>query len=152
MVAGLALFMMMVIGAADAFFTKALSLPLPGVYELTETLMVMSAFLALALAQANRGHIRVTLFVGLLAPRLRAFFDVVGSVLTAVLFVGIAWFGWVSAVHSFNVGEFSPGSLPLPLWPARLALAIGASFMVIQSLADLALDLAVLFGRRPARA
>ncbi|GAB5467452.1 MAG: hypothetical protein Kilf2KO_04820 [Rhodospirillales bacterium] len=150
MLAGLGLFMMMAIGAVDAFSTKVLSAPLPGVYELTETLMVMSAFLALALAQANDGHIRVTIFVGLLSPRWRALLDLFGALLTALLFIAIAWFGWASAIHSFAVGEFSPGSLPIPIWPARLALALGASLMVVQSAVDLARN-AALLGKLPSR-
>ena len=145
--AGLALFMMMAIGAADAFGTKVLARPIPGTYELTETLMVASAFLAMALAQAQGGHIRVTLFIGLFPSRVRAAFDLISNLLSALLFFGIAWYGWESAYHGFIVGEFSSGSLPIPLWPARVALAVGASLMVIQCLADVFRNMRMIAGR-----
>ena len=145
--AGLALFMMMIVGAADIIGTKIFDQPVPGTYEITETFMVASAFLAMALAQAERSHIRVELLVNRLPQRLRAVVDAFGQVCTAAVFIGIGWFGWSSALHSMQVGEFSSGSLPMPLWPARLALALGATLMVVQSLADMWRDISLLFGR-----
>lgn len=138
--AGLALLLMMLIGAANVVGTKLLGLPVPGTYELTETLMVASAFLAMALAHADNSHIRVELLIDRLPPRGRALADAFAQLCTAGFFAAIAWFGWSAALHSLRVGEFSSGSLPLPMWPARLALALGATLMVVQGVAHLARD------------
>jgi len=138
--AGLALFLMMLVGAANVIGTKLFGIPVPGTYELTEALMVASAFLAMALAHADKAHIRVELLVNRLGPRGRALADAFTELCTAAFFTGIAWFGWSAAIHSLRVGEFSSGSLPMPLWPARMALAVGATLMIVQSLAHLGRD------------
>ena len=53
-VAGLGVLVMMLLGGVDVITTKLLDWPIPGVYELTETLMVASVFLALALSQRQK--------------------------------------------------------------------------------------------------
>lgn len=142
--AGIALLLMMLVGAIDVISSNLLHAPVAGTYEITETLMVASAFLAMAFAQARGAHIRVDLLTCRLPTRARAVTDLASQLLSAGLFVGIAWYGWDSAIHSIRVGEFSAGSLPLPLWPSRVALAAGASLMVVQSLHDLWRALKVL--------
>lgn len=131
--AGVALLCMMLVGAANVLSTKLLNAPIAGTYELTETLMIASAFLAMALAQADNSHIRVELLVNRLKGRSRVFIDALAQLGTGAFFAGIAWFGWNSAIHSINAGEFSPGSLPIPIWPARVALAFGATLVTVQS-------------------
>ena len=56
--------------------------------------------------------------------------------LSAAFFLAIAWFGMRGAVHSFSVGEFAPGLINFPIWPARFFLAFGALLMGAQCLAD----------------
>jgi len=145
LIAGLALLLMMLLGAANVVTTAVLAKPIAGTYELTEMLMVASTFLALALAHADDAHVRVTLLVDRLGRRTRAGFDALAQLGTAVVFAAIAWFGWSAAIHSIGVGEFSSGALPVPIWPARLALGLGASLMTLQALAFMARDLEKLY-------
>jgi TRAP-type mannitol/chloroaromatic compound transport system permease small subunit len=46
----------------------------------------------------------------------------------------IAYFGWFATLRSFGSGEIRQGQLGFPVWPARMALALGASLMVLQCL------------------
>jgi TRAP-type mannitol/chloroaromatic compound transport system permease small subunit len=48
----------------------------------------------------------------------------------------IAWFGWKSGIHSFSVGEYAPGLINFPIWPARLVLGFGATVMAVQCIFD----------------
>lgn len=136
LLAGVALLMMAFIGTADVITSRAFGAPIPGVFEFTETLMVLSVFLALALAQEQRRHIRVELLVHMLPPTPRAAFAALSAVLTMLFFALIAWYGWYTASYSWSVGEFKSGQINFPVWPARMALAGGASLMVLQTAYD----------------
>jgi len=149
LVAGGGLFAMMVIGAADVVMSNLDLLgltarPIPATTEFTGTMMVVAIFFALALGQQQRRHIRITLSryaSGRTARILDAFRHIVHGTLYAL----IAWFGWQVAGHSFSTGEFAAGLYDFPVWPARLALALGASLMVVQCIADFG---AAVFGWR----
>ncbi len=146
---GVALLLMMFAGAADVIGTNldiigVQSFPIPGVFEFMTTLMVISVFLAVSLAQARRNHIRVEVVVNHLPKGLKKVSDLVQHALSALLFVLIAWFAWPAAMHSFSVGEYAPGLINFPMWPARFVLAFGATLMSVQSL----YDVIGVFGRR----
>lgn len=142
-VSGLAIGLMMAVGAADIVLTNIdlvglPSQPVPGANEFIATMMVVAIFLGVPLAQQRRGHIQVDLVTRRLPPVLQRACAVLQAVLSLAVFAGIAWFGWKTTAHAFSVGEFAAGSYNLPLWPARMALAIGASMMVLQCALDLA--------------
>lgn len=139
---GVALLMMMLAGAADVIGTnldllKLPSSPIPAAFEFMATMMVVNVFLAVSLAQARRQHIRVEVLVNRLPKTLQRVTDVVQYVLAVAFFGLIAWFAWPAAVHSFNVGEYAPGLINFPVWPARFILAFGATLMSIQCCFDI---------------
>ena len=141
-VSGAAIGMMMLVGAADIVLTNIdviglPSKPVPGANEFIATMMVVAVFLGVPLAQQRRGHIQVDLVTQRLPAPLRRACEVLARTLTALMFAGIAWFGWKTTAHAWSVGEFAAGSFNLPLWPARMALALGATMMVLQCLLDL---------------
>lgn len=139
---GLAIGLMMLVGAADIVLTNIdiiglPSQPVPGANEFIATMMVVAIFLGVPLAQQRRGHIQVDLVTRRLPAGLRRVCAVLQWSLSLAMFAGIAWFGWKTTAHAFSVGEFAAGSYNLPLWPARLALAVGATMMALQCLLDL---------------
>lgn len=139
---GVALVLMMLAGAADVIGTNLdivglRSRPVPAAFEFMATMMVVTVFLAVSLGQSRRGHIRVEVIVNRLPPALQKAANVLQYVLSALLFGLIARFAWPAAMHSFNVGEYAPGIINFPIWPARFILAFGASLMTLQCLFDL---------------
>ncbi|MSO93555.1 MAG: TRAP transporter small permease [Rhodospirillales bacterium] len=146
---GVALLMMMAVGAADIIGTNLNwlglpSRPIPGSFEFIGTMMVMNVFLAVSLGQARRGHIQVELVVQMLPPPLQRAAAALHHTLSCGFFAMIAWASWPGALHSVRVGEFSAGLVNYPIWPARAVLAFGASLMAVQCL----LDLAGVFSKR----
>lgn len=141
-VSGVAIGLMAVVGAADIVLTNIdlvglASRPVPGANEFIATMMVVAVFLGVPLAQQRRGHIQVDLVTRRLPPVLQRACAVLQAVLSLAVFAGIAWFGWKTTAHALHVGEFAAGSYNLPLWPARLSLALGASVMMLQCALDL---------------
>ncbi len=135
--AGIAMLMMMLIGALDVIGTNVLLQPIPAAFEFMATAMVVVIFFSIALAQANRAHIRVEILTSRLPRPLRWLADFLQYAASLTLFLLIAWFGWKSGIRSVEVNEYASGLINFPTWPARLALAIGASLMVLQCLYDL---------------
>ena len=139
---GIALLLMMSVGAIDVVGTNLdivglESAPVPAAFEFMTTMMVVCVFLAMSLGQARRAHIRVEVLVNLLPRPLQSVTDLVRYGLSMAFFGAIAWFGCLSAIHSFSVGEYAPGIINFPIWPARLFLAFGASLISIQCAFDL---------------
>ncbi|HLS68803.1 MAG TPA: TRAP transporter small permease [Kiloniellales bacterium] len=138
--AGLALFLMALLGAADVV-GAAFGFPLVGAYEGIESLMVLAIFLAIAAAQQKQAHIQVDLLRIHLPRGGRLLLGIVASLCSILFFGLVAYFGWSAFLRSLASGEFRQGQIGFPLWPARLALAFGASVMVLQCLRDLFLQL-----------
>ncbi len=133
---------MMLAGAADVFGTNLdliglTSQPIPATFEFMGAMMVVTVFLAVSFAQHKRRHIRVEVLVKLLPASLQKVADVIQFALSAAVFIMIAWFTWPAAIHAFNVGEYAPGLIKFPLWPARFVLAFGATLMTVQCLFDM---------------
>jgi TRAP-type C4-dicarboxylate transport system permease small subunit len=137
--AGASLLAMVLLGALDILGTKFLGWPVPGAFEAIEALMVLTVFLALPWAQARDQHIAVDLVVARLGPAARRALAILARSLTLAVFALIAWRGWVLGLDSLAVREYASGIVPFPLYPAKLALALGATVMVLQCLLDLAL-------------
>jgi len=145
--AGFAMLLMMLAGALDVIGTNVFAKPVPAAFEFMATAMVVVIFFSVALAQAQRVHIRVAILTDRLPRWLQWVADVFQYLCNLTFFALIAWFGWKSGLRSFEVGEYVSGSVNWPTFPARFALAIGASVMVLQCLYDL---IGHMLGRRDA--
>lgn len=133
-VAGVGVLAMMLLGGLDVLTTNAFQLPIPGAYEIIETLMVASIFLALALSQAQGRQIRVELITDRMPIRIRDLIQAFADVCSLIVYALIAWYGAKSAWASTLMGEVSSGAVQFPQWPAKIALMLGAILMVLQCL------------------
>lgn len=134
--AGVGLMFMALLGVSDIVGTQFLGRPVQGAVELTKALMVFCIMLGIAQAEAQGKHIRVEVAIGLLPRRAQRWFDVLAPLSMAILFAAVAWGGWDMLRQSIANQEHSEGLIKLPFWPARLALAIGATLMVAQCLVN----------------
>lgn len=138
---GIGLLMAMFLGVADIVGTQVLLVPVPGPYEITESSMVLIVFGALCYAQIKRAHIRVELVHAWMPPRVQAGMDVVAD-LAALLFFGLLlWQAVLEAQYSIRIDEKTVGLIRMPLWPARIVLAVGTGLLILRLLIDLAIDL-----------
>jgi len=149
LLSGLALLLMMVAGAADVIGTNLdlvglPSKPIPATFEFMATMMVVTVFLAAALGQARRNHIRVEVLAKMLPPAGQRLLNMLQHTLSVGMWTLIAWYGWQSGMHSVAVGEYAPGLINFPVWPARLVLGFGATLMALQCV----FDLLAVFDRR----
>jgi TRAP-type transport system small permease protein len=147
LLSGVALLLMMLIGAADVISSKLFNLPIPGSFEATEALMVVSAFMAIGYNQVKRGHIAVTLFTSRLSRTPAGIFRLISHFMTFVFFFLIAWQGWIYGLYSLEVLEYESGLISFPVYPAKLLAALGMSLAALQCVADFVRKLRELIGK-----
>jgi len=128
--AGIALLFMALDGIGGVLLPKLFHAPFPGVFEMSETLMVVCVFLPLAWTQARRGYIGM----GFFHPRLhligRLLLDSLVSLFSLGFYGLMAWQGWLLAARSLTSREYAAGLISFPLYPAKIILAAGLSLMV----------------------
>jgi len=134
--AGVGLLFMAFLGVADIIGTQFLRSPISGTVEFTRQLMVFCIMLGVAQAEAEGKHIRVEVAIGLLPVAWRRYFNVLAPTSMAILFAAIAIFGWDMLRQGIVNREHAEGLIKIPFWPARLALALGATLMTLQCLVN----------------
>lgn len=135
--ANAALLLIMLAVAADALMRYVFGKPIAGVLEGVELLMVLVVYVGLARTQAERGHIAVGLLTDRLAGRARAAMAAVASLLALSLFAALTWATTGMALRSWEIGEYSAGLVPFPLYPARSLVALGCLFVCIELAVEL---------------
>lgn len=146
-VSGLALLLMMLVGAIDVITSKLFNSPIPGAFEATEALMVISAFLAIGYNQYRRGHISVQLLTSRLTGRTASVFELISHFASFLFFALLAWQAWLYGLHSLSVLEYESGLISFPVYPAKLLAAFGASLAALQCVADFVREFKKLVGR-----
>ena len=130
-VAAVALAAVMVVGAADIVLGELFGRRLAFKVDMSGTLTAAAVFLAWPLLQRRDAHIAVDLFT----PFLPGWTEGVRWWLTRaaalVVFGLIARGAWNIALSSMAIWERSAATLGYPIWPAKLACAVGASLVVL---------------------
>jgi TRAP-type C4-dicarboxylate transport system permease small subunit len=136
-IAGGAVFLMAVLGGLDVVSTVFVGKPLDATVEATEALMVVGAFMGIGLLHKRRAYIAVDLLRERGGLATRRLLDCFALVLMVFYFGLIAWRGWVDALESLAVREFSNGLIRIPLYPSKFALAIGMSIGTLWCIVEL---------------
>jgi len=141
----LAICLMMLVGAADVVLGSVFGWYLSFKVDLSGTLLAASIFLAWPLVQRERSHIAVDL----LTARAPGWFVRTGRVLAALcgllVFKLIAWGSWQLALSSVSIMEVSPDTSGYPIWPWKLACAVGVTLTAAIVLAQAVTSLRDLF-------
>ena len=130
-IAGIAVLVMAVFGGLDVFSTVLLGRPLDATIESTEALMVIGAFMGLGLLHKRRAYIAVDVLRERSSLPIRRILDILALVLMGGYFGLIAWRGWVDALASLAVREYSAGLMRIPLYPSKFALALGMTIATL---------------------
>ena len=94
------------------------------------------------------GHVNVDILYSRFSPRIKAFADLFTFPFFFVFCGVLLWNGAPYAWDSWTVKETSGGLSSMPVYPAKIALAVGAFLILLQGLAKFTRDLATVFSRR----
>lgn len=128
-------FFIMLLGGIDAISLNLFNQPVPSMLEISENLLAVAAFLALA--GASDQHIRVDLIVNRLSAPVRRALAWFATLVCLCVFTLIAWRMWGLALDSYAIGEKAVALFRFPIWPGKLLAAFGVSVAAAQYLLDL---------------
>lgn len=145
---GAALMLLALVVAADVA-ARAAGFALVGAAESSGVLLALLVFLALAYTQRQRGHVAIEAVTTMLPAPLRRGADLLSLLVclgfTFLLTVSTGRMAWESYVGM----EFQYGTLPFPIWPVRLVIALGFLLLALQLLSQIVAVGLALAGRRP---
>jgi TRAP-type C4-dicarboxylate transport system permease small subunit len=125
---------MMLLTVADVLLRFLLNSPILGAYEISEYLMVVLVFSALAYTEKVRGHVKVDTFYSRFPPRLRGILDCITNLFGVCVLFLIAWTNVKMAYTKWNFGDIT-GSLPIPVYPMHIVIAAGSLLFCLALLA-----------------
>lgn len=135
---GAILFAMMVLVVTNTLTRKLLNWPVTGAFEITESMLSLSVFLALAYTQKVGGHISVDVASRHFTGVVRRIFALSAPVLGAVCFGWASWAAWFYALDSFQMGEMEWGSITYPIWPVKMLVCFGLATLTLRFLVEAA--------------
>jgi len=120
--------------------SRVLGFNVPGIDMYAGYMMAAAGFLALAHTLKKGEHIRVTLVLQTLSPRVRHWMEVTALVVAAVLAALLAWYSVRICYQSFQFNDISTGNDATPLWIPQLTMAIGTVILLIAFIDELVLE------------
>jgi len=119
---------MMFLTVLDVCLRYLFNRPLPGTYEITEFMMVVTVFFAVAYTQIQKGHVRVELLVSRLPPKAQAVIDSSVSFLSLGLLSLITWQSFIMAKAQM-ANELTSTILRVPVFPFVLVVVFGCGLL-----------------------
>ncbi|MFC2068054.1 TRAP transporter small permease [Chloroflexota bacterium] len=107
------IFIMLAIGY-DVFMRYFLSRPQAWVLEVTEYCLLYMAFLGTSWVLAKEGHVKMDLVLERLKPRTQYMVNIITSIIGAIVFLIIAWYGAQVTWQNFQGGYIIPSWLMPP--------------------------------------
>lgn len=117
---------------ADIFGRALFNHPVKGTPEIVSMSIVIITFLLAGYAVQSGSMIYTNVFTGMFGVRGEAFSKLLSAVLGILFFGLIVWGSYEPTLHAWTSGEYEgEGALRVPVWPARIAVLLGAFLVVI---------------------
>ncbi|MEZ5653927.1 MAG: TRAP transporter small permease [Burkholderiaceae bacterium] len=134
---GIATLAMILLIVPDVLLRKMAGVTIPGASEASVLLLVLLAYLGMAGAQAKQAHFSADFLILRLPPGWRHGLRIVVLVLSLVFVLAVGWLAVGSAWESTLRGEASFGIVQFPIWPSRIAVALGFTLLALQLAVDI---------------
>lgn len=149
LIAGLAVFVMFCVIVYDVFMRYFFVRPTAWAVDVGTMLMLPATYIAGAMVLRRGGHIRVDLVIsriGGVRRRIMEFFSHICALAFSLL---ITWRGWIIFFEFYHKNKITEMAM-LPLYPAAIFIALGASLLLIESIIRIVEDLRLLMVKEPA--
>ena len=135
--AGLLIFALMLFGVAQILLRLLWRSPILGYIDLVELSMVGFAVLSIAFVQRVGGHVRMELLISRLHGRPLWLMEAFGALLAAFIVAVLIPYSYDHFQRAFQFGD-STIDLELATWPAKLAVPIALSALLLRLLVQFA--------------
>lgn len=117
---------------ADIFGRALFSSPVKGTPEIVSMSIVIITFLLAGYAVQSGSMIYTNVITGMFGIRGEAFGKMLSALLGILFFGLIVWGSFEPTIHAWASGEYEgEGALRVPVWPARVAVLVGAGLVVV---------------------
>jgi TRAP-type C4-dicarboxylate transport system permease small subunit len=107
--------------------------PLPGTLETTAYWwMPMLTLLAFAETERRQEHIKVTILLDALPPKLRRYIEGSFGILATGLLIALAYYTLIDALESAGYREVTASSPPVAIWPFKFVAVAGVAMIALQ--------------------
>jgi TRAP-type C4-dicarboxylate transport system permease small subunit len=134
-IAGLSLVLMLIVETLNVL-GRELYVPLPCALEASESLLVLSVFLAVAYVALNWGHTNVIILTMRLPQKVQKLLDAFAHFFAFVVYGILVAGAWIEAFKQTALLEMRIGVFRFPIWPFRILFAVGLTLLVLQSLSN----------------
>ena len=135
-VAATIIFALMLLVVADVAGRKFFNSPVHGTIEIASLTLPVIVFLSIAYLQGLKEHVTVDLFTSRLPQQVQLSMDVFAIGLAVAVMAIVTWKTSVFAWSSLVDREFSMGIVEIPIWPARVLVALGSALLSIRLIFD----------------
>lgn len=133
-VAGCTLVAMMLLSVVNMIL-RVVYVPFGATAEVVGWLSAVTIAFALGYTQINRGHVAIGILVDRLSGRVQSVVNSVGSLISMILFVIVAWKMFFYAVRLRDIGVLSE-SLSMAFYPIVFAIALAFIGLTLVLLVD----------------
>jgi TRAP-type C4-dicarboxylate transport system permease small subunit len=139
-VAGISILILMLFTTVDVGMRAAFGSGIAGSIEITQVALVATVFAGMMSAELSKIHVRTPLLTERLPNGAAFALKFFGSLISALVVGWATFYSWRVAFASYAAGEFQFGLAAVPIWPAKIALAIGLTGLLVSCLLDLYLS------------
>lgn len=117
--------------------TRLLGVPLNGLINLSESLLVVAVYFAVAYAQQAKQHVAVELVIAVLPKTPQRILNIINLIIPLCICAVLVYVSWDFAIESWGLRERMDGEPYFPIYPPKIAIALGISLLWLQLLSDL---------------
>ncbi|MGF7159180.1 TRAP-type C4-dicarboxylate transport system permease small subunit [Rhodoligotrophos appendicifer] len=132
------LFVIMVLGATDVILNNTIGSGVPATIDISQVMFVSSVFLALPIVVRKKEHIRIDLFVGVCPDLIKKIAEAISVVLSAAVYLFLAYAMWNLFQASWRVNEQSLSILTFPIYPIKFLAFLGLAVATLIAFAQIA--------------
>lgn len=120
----------------EVFMRAAFKAPTIWVTDVSTYMLGWFCFMTAAYGLKAGSHIEVDVLTHGLAPRTKSILHLASLALVFVYVTIFAWFGWEMVWDSYERHQVTPNLLHFPVWIVQLGLGVGATILVLQTIAS----------------
>lgn len=141
-ISAVAIFLMAFVSFCDVFCRYFLNSPIKGGQEIVELSMAVFVFFGMGMAARRCRLTRVPLFLDMMGPALKSFFQAGGSIICCIASGLFCRQLMLSAIRYFSKTSVQSPTLGIPYWPFYLLASIGCGLMALEMLARFVKEIA----------
>ncbi len=137
----------MAFGVSDVFMRYVLNTPSQWIGTTLQAAMVLLACTGGIYALQHDSFVKLDLFYANASTRSKAILDVLTAPIAILFLVALIWKGYDAAAFSLKLNQWTPTSIPIPIYPIKFAIPLSGVFVLLIVVKNLIRDLQTIFGR-----